>query len=178
MGHNVVRYRLMTIVLGGLFHLTSAQAQTCKPSSISASAPANRFSINADETVADQQSGIMWKQCSEGQSEGGCAGDATAFTWKAALDYVQRFNQRGGYAGYRDWRLPNIKELHSIVEGQCFDPAINISIFSATPGTNYWTSSPVVTRSDSAYLISFRDGSVGLYAKNGVANIRLVRSGQ
>lgn len=36
-------------------------------------------------------------------------------TWEDALSYVQALNE-AEYLGYSDWRLPNVKELHSLVD--------------------------------------------------------------
>jgi hypothetical protein len=115
----------------------------CKTDSIAATTPTNRFTINNDGTVIDTQTGLTWKRCSEGQSGIDCnIGNANSYTWQGALKQVQNVNDNGGFAGYKNWRLPNIKELSSIIEYQCSDPSINLVVFPNTSSFGYWSSSP------------------------------------
>jgi hypothetical protein len=90
--------------------------------------------------VTDTATGLTWKRCSEGQSWDGatCAGSAMYHTWQQALQVADT----ASYAGQSDWRLPNAKELASIVEQACYSPAIDEAVFPATPSSYYWSSSP------------------------------------
>jgi len=65
----------------------------------------NDFIDNEDGTVMDQATGLMWQQ---GDSE-------TGLNWEEALNWVQQKNAEN-YLGYNDWRLPNAKELQSILD--------------------------------------------------------------
>ena len=65
----------------------------------------NQFLENQDGTISDLATGLIWSQ-NDSQ---------TTMSWQAALEYVQELNQNK-YLGYSDWRLPNIKELQSIVD--------------------------------------------------------------
>ena len=65
----------------------------------------NDFIDNGDGTVTDRATGLMWSQGDSG----------TGLTWVDALAWVQRMNDEN-YLGYSDWRLPNAKELHTIVD--------------------------------------------------------------
>ena len=105
--------------------------------------PNHHFKINNDGTVTDKATNLMWKTCSEGQTWNSteCTGSATDHNWKQALQIPAILNVSGGYAGYTDWRLPNINELQSIAELSCYQPAINESVFFNTPSENYWSSS-------------------------------------
>lgn len=122
-------------------------AQTCKPESIQASTPTSRFTDNHNGTVTDTKTGLQWKRCSEGQmwngATNGCDGSATVFTWKAALEQAQTANVTGGGLGIGgSWRVPNIKELRSIIEVQCGGPAINLAVFPNTDtSAAVWSSS-------------------------------------
>lgn len=62
----------------------------------------NDFVDNGDETITDDATSLMWQK-----SDGGVTMD-----WKDALTYAE--NATTG--GYNDWRLPNVKELQSIVD--------------------------------------------------------------
>ncbi len=98
------------------------------------------LAFNGDGTVTDNTTGLMWMRCSLGQVWDGktCGGKAATFTWADALKAAAGHE----FAGYTDWRLPNKNELESIVEGRCFTPTINSSVFPATPSTYFWSSSP------------------------------------
>lgn len=111
--------------------------QVCKPNSIPATTPTDQFIDNRNGTVSDKKTGLMWKRCSEGQSWTGttCTGEVSGYSWQGALRYVRSMNTLGGFAGKKDWRLPNIKELQSIVEMQCTEPAANLKVFPATPSS-------------------------------------------
>jgi len=61
----------------------------------------NRFHDNGDGTVTDAATGLMWARADSGRG----------MNWREALDYAERLE----LAGYDDWRLPNAKELQSIV---------------------------------------------------------------
>ncbi len=65
----------------------------------------NNFVNNSDGTVTDRATGLMWSQADSG----------TGVNWSNALAWVQTKNS-AGYCGYNDWRLPNAKELQSIVD--------------------------------------------------------------
>ena len=62
----------------------------------------NDFVDNTDGTITDRASGLMWMKTDSGKT----------MNWKEALRYAENMN----YAGYDDWRLPNVKELQSIVD--------------------------------------------------------------
>jgi hypothetical protein len=62
----------------------------------------NNFVDNGDGTVTDLATGLMWQK----------ADDGNARNWETALSYADGLN----LAGYDDWRLPNAKELQSIVD--------------------------------------------------------------
>jgi hypothetical protein len=151
-------------------------AQVCKYDSIRASTPASRFSDNGDGTVTDKTTGLQWKRCGEGQtwSGGACLGIADTLYWQQALQAADA----ASFADKSDWRLPNIKELVSIIELACDQPAIDLGVFPGTALTEFWSSSPDVTNSAAARSVDFSDG----YRDAGFRDyhkmpIRLVRGG-
>ncbi len=82
----------------------------------------NSFIDNADGTVSDTATGLMWQQADDGLFR----------NWENALSYAENVT----LAGYSDWRLPNAKELQSIVDytrspASTNSPAIN-PLFSTT----------------------------------------------
>jgi hypothetical protein len=151
-------------------------AQTCQTASIPATTPTNRFTVNNNGTVSDSKTGLMWKKCSEGQSGADCSGGSAAtYTWQLALQQAQTVNNGGGFAGYSDWRVPNVKELLSIVEEQCVSPAINLTVFPNTPSNLYWSSSPNANDSYSAWGVGFYSGYSYYSLKSNYSYVRLVR---
>ena len=175
----------MSRVLQGGLWLTllamsyAVQAQTCQPESIPASTPNSQLQDNGDGTITDTKTGLIWKRCLEGQSGSDCAsGSAEAFTWQQALQRAQTVNSSGGFAGFSDWRLPTIKELSSLVEHQCVDPAINLTRFPNASNHWLWSSSAVAGISNYARLVSFSYGRTDWDSKSVSSRLRLVRSGQ
>jgi hypothetical protein len=92
----------------------------------------------------------MWDQ--NGSSDG--------MSWEEALDYIQELNSQN-HLGYSDWRLPNAKELHSIVDysrspgttnSAAIDPVFSVPLIFDEEGNEdypfYWTST---THDDGPY---------------------------
>lgn len=108
-------------------------AQECNENALR-DTPDSQFEVNGDE-VLDLKTGLTWKRCSVGQDWDGttCSGSPKNFTWEGALEQAAN-----------EWRVPNVKELTSIIEASCVSPAINVTVFPNTPGISYWTSSPII----------------------------------
>ncbi|MBV6343263.1 DUF1566 domain-containing protein, partial [Candidatus Magnetobacterium casense] len=83
--------------------------------------PVPRLMDNGDQTVTDKLTGLIWAQEAGTATVGGCLGGPK--TWHAALDYVACLNA-ANYLGHNDWRLPNINELQSLIDGQRDNPAL------------------------------------------------------
>ena len=118
-----------------------------------------RFTINSD-TVIDGDTGLTWRRCFEGMGGADCAGgEPLRLTWPKALHHIQAVNAEGRYGAAKDWRLPNVKELYSLVEPSCADPAIDLSIFPRAPAERAWTSTPYRLYHHYSWLVDFGDGS-------------------
>ncbi|MFA6961331.1 MAG: DUF1566 domain-containing protein [Opitutaceae bacterium] len=108
----------------------------------------NNFVDNHDGTVTDRASGLTWQQTDSGRG----------MDWQHALAYAENL----ALAGHDDWRLPNAKELQSIVDytrspDTTDSPAIN-PVFATTAITNeakqkdwpfFWTSTTHLDGPDS-----------------------------
>jgi hypothetical protein len=171
-----VRSLLLLLGLTGVAESTHA-AQICRSESeIPSSTPTSEFTDHGDGTVTHHATGLMWTKCPLGQSGSGCAtGSANTYTWEAALEEAAG----SSFAGYTDWRLPNIKELGSIVEKRCYLPAINEAVFPAMTTTyRFWSSSPNADYSGYAWLFLFNYGYSYYNSRYFNHSVRLVRSGQ
>lgn len=176
-GIKTAAYRARLVTRGG----------TVAPAALPAScADASRYSNHGDGTVTDNRTGLMWKQCAEGQSGAACAGGAAvAIEWAAALAQPATANGNSDL-GYTDWRLPTRAELSSIAEREQCDalgvvPSVIATVFPNTGIADYWTQTPDAFNAAQAWRVNFRDGEVAPAAKTGVAaskRVRLVRAGQ
>ena len=89
----------------------------------------NDFHDNADSTVTDRATGLIWSRADSGKG----------MNWQDALAWVQKKNAEK-YLGHDDWRMPNVKELQSIVDytrspDTSHSPAID-PVFTCTTITN------------------------------------------
>ena len=138
----------------------------------------NDFVDNDDGTVSDIATGLMWTQ-----GDGGAGMD-----WQEALSWAQQMNDEE-YLGYGNWRLPDAKELHSIVDysrspqatdSAAIDPVFDISAIEDEGGVedypSFWTGTTHV-RSDgdagSAVYICFGE-ALGFMAFPGAVDATLL----
>jgi Protein of unknown function (DUF1566) len=143
-----------------------------------ASATDPRFvpSASGDE-VTDTQTGLIWRRCLEGQTWTGstCAGSYGTYTWDNALAHAKSTANSTGVA----WRLPNVKELQSLVDRSMSIPLmIDSSVFPGTPGISFWTSTPYAGDASSAWFVYFYNGFVYYGGRGSSLAVRLVRAGQ
>jgi len=132
------------------------------------------YTDNGDGTITDNRTGLMWEKCSRGQTyfNGTCVGTASFMNWETAISTCETLN----FAGYDDWRLPNIRELFSIVYFNRYSPAINIIYFPNTNSAYYWTSTTYLNDTASAIDLYFKMGVTGYCAKiSCLQNVRCVR---
>lgn len=148
-------------------------AQSCKTEAeVPSTTPNSRFIDNGDGTISDADTDLMWQKCQLGLSGSNCSSDsATWHTWQEALDEADS-NTLAGY----DWRLPNHKELLSIVEQRCIDPSINKTYFPNTSTLSYWTSSPYIFENGYSWGVHFNSSGSSKAYNNSHLFVRLVRS--
>lgn len=140
-------------------------AQTCHPA-IAPTAPAARFQVHADGSLTDLASGLRWARCTVGQHWDGatCSGTARRVTWTEAQALA-----RDG------WRLPDLKELSGLVELRCLQPAIDATIFPATPAADFWTATPFVNQPNQQWRVQFIYGESHPDKRDRPAFLRLVK---
>ena len=118
-------------------------AQECFDEAVYLTTPMKEFVVHGDGTVSHLRTGLMWKQCLQGTSGDQCqTGEASLLTWEQAFTELKAVNQ-DGFGGHNDWRLPNAKELSSIIEYGCHDPALNITAFPNMTSNKVWSSTPL-----------------------------------
>ncbi|MDR3352365.1 MAG: DUF1566 domain-containing protein [Zoogloeaceae bacterium] len=138
-----------------------------------------KFTDHGDGTVGDASNGLVWMKCSIGQTYegGGCRGKAGAYTWQQALAAATRANS-AKTNDRADWRLPNVKELESLVQVEKSNPAIDTGAFPNTAPDHYWSSTPFVSSPINVWSINFLDGISYGQVPTDYSRVRLVRSGQ
>ena len=167
-------WKIIIIFFAWIVLMQSAQAaQSCR-TDIPQSTPNNRFIINGDE-VTDKVTGLIWQRCSLGQSGADCSmGSAATYNWSEALQAAESVRASTG----KGWRLPNIKELQSIVEEACYNPAINLSVFPGTASSDFWSATPNAYSSSNAWYVHIGYGYSYSYGRSYSFYVRHVRAGQ
>jgi hypothetical protein len=172
---------LNLILFSSLLGFNSHALQTCDDY-IPNQWTGNRYTvstINNESSVYDKQTGLSWQQCPAGQSGESCIGTASTHDWQQALQFPLSVNATGGFAGKTDWRLPNIKELQSLVAYNCFNPSINLTVFPNTPVSVFgFVSSSPRGGGYNIYKLNFYYGNISYNFRNFDYYVRLVRTGQ
>lgn len=121
--------------------------------------PAPRFTDNANGTVTDNLTGLVWLKNAD------CFGSQQ---WSAALSSANTL--ASGACGLTDgsvagqWRLPNRKELMSLTDREHYNPALPAGHpFKAVRIDAYWSSSTEVGGYNNAWRVSMEDGSIVVY---------------
>jgi hypothetical protein len=97
---------------------------------------AGRLTFNANGTITDSKTGLVWSQCNLGQEwKGGqCTGNRTKNSFDDAVNLIQS----SGLAS-QGYRLPTLAELLDITAYQCGEPAVHSS-WTSIESDFYWTS--------------------------------------
>jgi len=122
-----------------------------QPPAVADALISGRYRDHGDGTVTDVKTGLHWMRCALGQGwrDGTCVGEGDCFEWDDAFRAADDFNQKGGYAGHSDWRVPTIDELKTLIfcssgkpkiwndtgqpcEGDYLSPAVDPAAFPAT----------------------------------------------
>src|SRR5262245_60214271 len=113
------------------------------------------------------------------------------YSWADAFAvHIAGLNAGAGFAGHTDWRLPNVKELQSIVNYQNFNPAVSpafntgcvasctVLTCSCTATNIYRSYTTEAGFSSAAWCVGFPDGSVFSLVKSISLRVRAVRGGR
>lgn len=124
--------------------------------------PTGAVLVSDGDTVSDLASGLEWQRADSG----------TARSWADALSYCGALS----LAGHADWRLPEVKELVSIVDFTRWSPALDRTLFGVTVGNGlYWSSTTAAGVSSDAWALSTNHGTTGQVRKTNAAYVRCVR---
>ena len=97
----------------------------------------------ADGTVADARTGLTWQQ----------GFSATTLDWADANQYCSTLALAGG-----GFRLPDMKELQSLIDESTTEPAIDGVLFSNTPSVGFWAATPLADTPTAAWFVNFASG--------------------
>ena len=113
--------------------------------------------------VLDRETGLIWLAD---------ASPCGRVDWKAAKGAAATTK----IGKHKDWRMPTIKELLSLVDYSRTDPAIDTTFFRCEPSF-HWTSTPLASSpGDYAWLVYFYYGYADYYLQSYAAFVRPVRS--
>lgn len=165
----------LLLTIPALLVTVPVAAQTCS-NSIDPTAPITRYTLHDDGTVTDDATGLRWQRCPAGFTldDGGTPLDYTddgcdtsgigTLDWQGALQAAESANTG---SGVNSWRLPNIKELMSLVERQCAAPAVNANVFPDMPQSALLWSSTTYIHNDTATVLNMADGTNSTAPKEG-----------
>jgi len=132
--------------------------------------PDPRFSDNADQTITDRLTGLVWTRDADPTGE--------FQTWQQALDSVKILNGRN-HLGRNDWRLPNVNELESLVNKR---PDLSTWLgsqgFDNVRKDHYWTSTTYAACTNYAWSVGMYSGIVAGHGKTDIGYVWPVHGGR
>ena len=124
----------------------------------------------------------LWAAALQNNTDGTISDLVTALTWQQEDDNNTRnhadaiaYCQNLTLAGKNNWRLPNVKELTSIVDFHVLAPSIDRAIFLNTAASYYWSASSVASNSSNAWVVYFLNGVAFSGNKTSNYYVRCVR---
>jgi hypothetical protein len=136
--------------------------------------PSPRFTDNSNGTVTDNLTGLIWLK---NASAIGRHSPGSALTKCATLNSGEAGLSDGSVEG--DWRLPNIREMQSLVDYGRYNPALPLGHpFTGVLSDAYWSSSEYADVMVGTWFVFMQDGYVARGNKTGVYYVWPVRGGQ
>jgi hypothetical protein len=124
--------------------------------------------------ILDTQTGLIWRRCVEGMKWDGKT--CTGYPFGGMLvECLHRAANEARLTG-KNWRLPNIKELGSLVDATQPNLAIDLTIFPNTPNDQMWSSSPYALDAFFGWAVHFYYGASYYTYLEDIAMMRLVRN--
>ena len=125
---------------------------------------ANHFTDNVNGTITDNITNLVWQKIHSTDS----------LNWEQSLTYADTAT----IGGYTDWRLPNIKELHSLNDENFVNPSVNNAFFSNVGVNKFWSSTSLPNQTTKAWYLSTQFGITTYDAKTVKHYIYCVRGDQ
>jgi hypothetical protein len=152
------------------------------------------YTDNGDGTITDNVTGLMWEKKGD---NGGLHDKDNGYPWsglgnqETIWDWLDDVNAEGGtgFAGHGDWRIPNAKEMQSLVNYQNAAPMTSTPFHSGcvagatvltgscTVSTAYWSSTTWRRSTGMAWGASFYEGLLTPSDKSSGLRVRAVRGG-
>ncbi len=141
---------------------------------------------NGDGTITDLNTGLMWEKKSD---DGTIHDQHNVYTWDEAFAVHVATLNSSTFAGHTDWRVPNRKELESILDLETFSPPVDpvfntgcvpactVTTCSCTVSLFYWSSTSLTLAPTFAWVVLSNDGGVNFGNKGSAFRIRAVRGG-
>ena len=116
--------------------------------------------------VTDNITKLQWQDDAVGEK----------LAWESAIAQCEALD----LGGYTDWRLPNIKELSSIIDDTRHTPAVTLVFQNTAVGSydEYWSSTTYAKYEREAFYVYFKKGNVGETYKSNDKYVRCVRAGE
>jgi hypothetical protein len=154
---------------------------------------ARRYTDNGDGTITDNDTGLMWEKHS---SDGSIHDFRNIYTWLNALNFYVPYLNSTSFAGHTDWRLPNVNELHTLVDyGRVYpamDPVFDVDCIDGCTVTTcscatyhgrseFWSSTTshytLINSVGFAWMVDFDYGYLHGEGKGLQLTVRAVRGG-
>jgi hypothetical protein len=144
------------------------------------------YADNGDGTITDMNTGLMWEKKSD---DGSIHDKDTTYTWDNAFAVHVAALNTASFAGHTDWRMPNAKELQSIVNYENASPSVSpafnsgcvpactVLTCSCTVANFYWSSTTRANAPQNAWGVYFLDGFVSPVLESNFIYVRAVRGG-
>lgn len=146
--------------------------------------PVPRFTDNSDGTVTDNLTGLIWLKSA--RCEIFFDGDPIGHnqrSWSNALTAANSLAE--GYCGLSDgssagdWRLPNVRELHSLIDFSQYNPVLPSGHpFTGVQSYSYWSSTTRAHFTATAWYVRLKAGTMYGLAKTDMCYMWPVRGGQ
>jgi hypothetical protein len=144
------------------------------------------YTDNGDGTITDNNTGLMWEKKS---NDGSIHDKGTEYTWSEAFTVFIAALNAAGFAGYTDWRLPNVRELQTIANYEYAAPSVSptfntgcvasctVLTCSCTGPASYWSSTTSAHNRAAWWYVGFFIGGAGVDGPSQKDRVRAVRGG-
>ena len=147
---------------------------------------AHDYLDNGDGTISDLTTGLMWEKLSD---DGTLHDRNNQYSWSNAVAVKVAALNSTAFAGYSDWRFPNLNELQSLASYGAVSPAMDpifqtgcipnctVLTCSCTQSSIYWSSTTYLPIKSQAWWINFATGRPDAGGKTIGFYVRAVRGG-